>query len=233
MAILQIENLYSYYGKSPVLQDVSISVEAGSFVSILGRNGVGKTTLLKTIMGLTDKATGSLRFMGNEQIHGDTYKRARLGIGYIPQGRQIIPNFTVQENILMGTFARADGQRSIPEYLFELFPILKEFLHRKGGHLSGGQQQQLAIARALAMDPKILILDEPTEGIQPNVVRQIEEAILYLNRERGLSIMLVEQNIPFAREASDHFFVLDKGRVVATGSRSDLTDTLVEEYLTF
>lgn len=233
MSILQAANLYSFYGKSPVIQDLSFKMAEGEFLSILGRNGVGKTTLLKTIMGLTDKATGGLLFNGTELIGRKPYERARRGIGYIPQGREIIPRFTVRENIVMGTYARPDGKRDIPEYLFDLFPILKEFLNRRGGDLSGGQQQQLAIARALAMDPEILILDEPTEGIQPNVVKQIEDAIVHLNRDRGISIILVEQNIPFARSASDRFIVMDKGRIALTGSKEDLTDDVVEEHLTF
>lgn len=233
MSILQAANLFSFYGKSPVIQDVSFSMNEGEFVSVLGRNGVGKTTLLKTIMGLTDKATGGLSFDGHELLGTKPYERARLGIGYIPQGREIIPRFSVRENIVMGTYARADGKRRIPDYLFELFPILREFLSRRGGDLSGGQQQQLAIARALAMDPKILILDEPTEGIQPNVVKQIEDAIVHLNRDRGISVILVEQNIPFARQASDRFIVMDKGRIAMTGGREDLTDEVVEQHLTF
>ncbi|MCZ4258708.1 urea ABC transporter ATP-binding subunit UrtE [Sulfitobacter sp. G21635-S1] len=233
MDILHAANLYSYYGKSPVIQDLSFKMKKGEFLSILGRNGVGKTTLLKTIMGLTDRATGGLLFDGSEIVEAKPYERAKLGIGYIPQGREVIPRFTVRENIVMGTYARADGKRNIPEYLFDMFPILREFLNRRGGDLSGGQQQQLAIARALAMDPKILILDEPTEGIQPNIVKQIEEAIVHLNRERGLSIILVEQNIPFARAASDRFIVMDKGRIAMTGEKKDLTDAVVEEHLTF
>jgi urea transport system ATP-binding protein len=233
MTILKSANLFSYYGKSPVIQDVSFEMEKGEFVSILGRNGVGKTTLLKTIMGLTDKATGGLIFDGKDVLGLQPSERAKLGIGYIPQGREVIPSFSVRENIVMGTYARTDGKRDIPDYLFDLFPILSEFINRRGGDLSGGQQQQLAIARALAMDPKILILDEPTEGIQPNVVKQIEEAIMHLNRDRGISVILVEQNIPFARKASDRFVVLDKGRIVATGTKAELTDEAVEKHLTF
>nr|WP_306269625.1 urea ABC transporter ATP-binding subunit UrtE [Pararhizobium sp. IMCC3301] len=231
--MLQAENLYSYYGKSPVIRDLSFKIEEGEFVSILGRNGVGKTTLLKTIMGLTDRSTGRLSFNGNELQGSKPFERARLGIGYIPQGREIIPRFSVRENIIMGTYARADGKRDIPDYLFDLFPILREFLNRRGGDLSGGQQQQLAIARALAMDPKILILDEPTEGIQPNMVKQIQEAIVHLNRDRRISIILVEQSIPFARQASDSFFVMDKGRIAMSGGKNDLTDEIVERHLTF
>ncbi|MCF6233895.1 MAG: urea ABC transporter ATP-binding subunit UrtE [Rhodobacteraceae bacterium] len=233
MDILQAENLYSYYGKSPVIQDISFKVKEGQFLSVLGRNGVGKTTLLKTIMGLTDHATGGLLFNGKDILTAKTHERAKLGIGYIPQGREIIANLTVRENIVMGTYARKDGKRDIPEYLFDMFPILREFLNRRGGDLSGGQQQQLAIARALAMDPKLLILDEPTEGIQPNVVKQIEEAIVHLNKERGLGVILVEQNIPFARASSDRFIVMDKGRVAMTGGKDDLTDEVVNEHLTF
>ena len=233
MTILKSANLFSYYGKSPVIQDVSFEMQSGEFVSILGRNGVGKTTLLKTIMGLTDKATGGLMFDGKDILGMRSSERAKLGIGYIPQGREVIPSFSVRENIVMGTYARTDGKRDIPAFLFEMFPILKEFIDRRGGDLSGGQQQQLAIARALAMDPKILILDEPTEGIQPNVVKQIEEAIVHLNREHGISVILVEQNIPFARSASDRFIVLDKGRIAMAGNKSELTEEVVEKHLTF
>ncbi|MBI6630968.1 urea ABC transporter ATP-binding subunit UrtE [Pontibaca salina] len=233
MEKLTANNLYSFYGKSPVLQGVSLELKPGEFLSVLGRNGVGKTTLLKSIMGLTDSCRGELKFGNSDLLKCSTPQRALHGIGYIPQGREIIPRFTVRENILMGTFARADGKREIPKYLFDMFPILSDFISRRGGDLSGGQQQQLAIARALAMDPKILMLDEPTEGIQPNIVKQIEDAIIQLNRERGLGIILVEQNVPFARAASDRFLVLDKGRVVLSGASSELTDTVVEQHLTF
>jgi urea transport system ATP-binding protein len=233
MDIIKAINLYSYYGKSPVIQDLSFSMKQGEFLSIMGRNGVGKTTLLKTILGLTDKTTGSLMFEGNNILNTRTSERAKLGIGYIPQGREIIPRFTVRENIVMGTYARKDGKRDIPEYLFDIFPILRKFLNRFGGDLSGGQQQQLAIARALAMDPKLLLLDEPTEGIQPNMVKQIEEVIVHLNQSRGLSIILVEQNIPFARAVSDRFILMDKGKIAMTGGKDDLTDELVDKHLTF
>lgn len=233
MEKLSANNLYSFYGKSPILQDVSFDLRPGEFLSVLGRNGVGKTTLLKSIMGLTDGCRGNLKFGDTDLQKCSTPQRALQGIGYIPQGREVIPRFTVRENILMGTFARTDGKREIPEYLFDMFPILGEFISRRGGDLSGGQQQQLAIARALAMDPKILMLDEPTEGIQPNIVQQIEDAIIQLNRERGLGIILVEQNIPFARAASDRFLLLDKGRVVLSGTSSELTDAVVQEHLTF
>jgi urea transport system ATP-binding protein len=231
--MLKLENIYSYYGKSPIIQDMSVHVPEGGFLAVLGRNGVGKTTLLRSILGLTDKMDGSIHFNGVNLTNLATAQRVPFGIGYIPQGRQIIPKFTVRENILMGTYARTDGERKIPDYIFEMFPILKEFLKRKGGDLSGGQQQQLAIARALAMKPKMLVLDEPTEGIQPNVVRQIEETIIRLNKEFGLTIILVEQNIPFAREASDQFVLMDKGQAILEGATSELTDQLVEKHLAF
>ncbi len=231
--MLEAQSLFSFYGKSPIIQDVSFRIAPGSFTSVLGRNGVGKTTLLRTIMGLTDGIRGRLFFNGTDLGRMRTYARGPMGIGYIPQGREIIPRFTVRENIVMGTYARPDRKRGIPDYIFELFPILREFVHRRGGDLSGGQQQQLAIARALAMDPKLLLLDEPTEGIQPNIVRQIEDVILKLNRELGITVILVEQNVHFARRASDQFIVLDKGRVALTGSGEELSDEIADKHLTF
>lgn len=231
--MIEAKNLFSYYGKSPVLQDISFSLQKGELLSVLGRNGVGKTTLMRSFMGLTDRLDGSLFFNGQDIARMSTPDRAMLGIGYIPQGREIIPRFTVRENIVMGTYARRDGRRDMPEFVFELFPILKEFLNRRGGDLSGGQQQQLAIARALAMDPQLLILDEPTEGIQPNIVQQIHDVIVRLNREFGITIVLVEQNVPFARSVSDRFLVIDKGRVVISGAGADLTDEIAEKHLTF
>ena len=231
--MLQADNLYSYYGKSPILQNIRFDLEPGKVLSVLGRNGVGKTTLMRTIMGLTDRITGSLVFNGHDIARMRTHDRALLGIGYIPQGREVIPGLSVRENIVMGTYARQDNSRDIPDLVFELFPILKEFIDRRGGDLSGGQQQQLAFARALAMKPRILILDEPTEGIQPNIVKQIHEVILRLNRDLGLTIVLVEQNVPFAREISDQFLVIDKGRVVVSGSAEELTEEIADRHLTF
>lgn len=231
--MIEARNLFSYYGKSPVLQNVSFTLQRGELMSVLGRNGVGKTTLMRSFLGLTDRLEGALLFDGQEITRMRTPDRAMLGIGYIPQGREIIPRFTVRENIIMGTYARRDNKREMPEFVFELFPILKEFLDRRGGDLSGGQQQQLAIARALAMDPQLLILDEPTEGIQPNIVQQIHDVIVRLNREFGITIVLVEQNVPFARAVSDRFLVIDKGRVVVTGTGAELTDEIAEKHLTF
>jgi urea transport system ATP-binding protein len=229
--MLEMQNISSYYGNSPVLQGVSFSAGAGEFLAVLGRNGVGKTTLLKTIMGLTDRVTGRILLNRHEITHAPTHERSRHSIGYVPQGRGIIPRFTVRENILMGSFARRDGKRELPELAFELFPILREFLDRMGGVLSGGQQQQLAIARALAASPRIILLDEPTEGIQPNIVEQIEHAIVRLNLEHGITIMLVEQNVNFARRAAQRFVMMEKGQVAAKGAIGSLTDELVHRHM--
>ncbi|EAU39855.1 ABC transporter, nucleotide binding/ATPase protein [Fulvimarina pelagi HTCC2506] len=231
--VLEARNLYSYYGKSVVLQDLNFDLEPGSMLAVLGRNGVGKTTLLRTIMGLTDRTKGDLFFSGEPLGDRRTDERAMMGIGYVPQGREVVPRFTVAENLKMGTFARKDGKRAIPDKVFDLFPILKEFSERRGGDLSGGQQQQLAIGRALAMNPKMLLLDEPTEGIQPNIVQEIEEVIQTLNVEHGLTIVLVEQNIDFARRACDRFLVMDKGQVVVSGRGEDLNDEIANKHLTF
>jgi len=230
--MLEMRKIDSFYGNSPVLQNLNFSVNAEKLVSILGRNGVGKTTLMRTIMGLTDRSTGSLIFDGEEIGNLPTNARAKRGIAYVPQGRGILPKFTVRENILMGTFARPGKSRDLPELALELFPYLKENLHRRAGNLSGGQQQQLAIARALAANPKVLLFDEPTEGIQPNIVEQIEQAILMLNRKMKLTIILVEQNVPFARRASDQFMILEKGRIVAEGDIDGLTDDVVHRHMT-
>jgi len=230
--MLELENVYSYYGSSPVLQALSLSVGEGQLVSVLGRNGVGKTTLMKTIMGLTDRMTGSLRFDGGEMRRMPTFQRALRGVGYIPQGREIVGRFTVGENLTMGTFARADGSREVPDFIFELFPVLREMIGRRGGDLSGGQQQQLAIGRALAMSPRMLLLDEPTEGIQPNIVEEIEDVIMRLNREFGITVILVEQNVRFARRASDRYVLIDKGRIASQGEISALTDELVQQHMT-
>lgn len=230
--MLSITNLNSFYGRSHVLQGVSLDVPAGKITSVLGRNGTGKTTFLKTLMALTDKSTGSVVLDGEDISLAPTHQRARAGIAYVPQGREIIPDFTVRENILMGSFARPDRKRVIPELVGELFPYLTANFERQGGFLSGGQQQQLAIARALATGPKLLLLDEPNEGIQPSIVEEIERAIVRLNKELGMTVILVEQNIAFAREASDHFAMMEKGRIVSLGPISSLTDDLVYRHMT-
>ncbi|MBN4083186.1 urea ABC transporter ATP-binding subunit UrtE [bacterium AH-315-B06] len=229
--MLEIKNIDAFYGNSPALQDVSLQVAKGEFLCVLGRNGAGKTTLLRAIMGLMDRVTGSITLAGEEINDKDTSDRALAGIGYVPQGRGILPKFTVRENLLLGTFAATGGNREINEWVFELFPNLKQFLNRQGGNLSGGQQQQLAIARALLTDPKVILLDEPTEGIQPNIVEQIEDVLIQLNAKHGLTVVLVEQNVDFARRASHRFVLMDRGIVAARGSVSELSDDLVHQHM--
>lgn len=230
--MLKLTDVNSFYGDSHILHNVSISILEGSFTSILGRNGMGKTTLLKTIMGLTDKIIGKIELGSHILTSAPTHRRARSGIGYVPQGREIINRFTVRDNILMGCYARTDGKKAIPELVLELFPYLRDNLNRRAGLLSGGQQQQLAIARALAAKPKVLLLDEPTEGIQPNVVELIEQTLVRLNKELGVTIALVEQNVSFARQASDQFVMMDNGSVVASAPIDELSDSLVHTYMT-
>ena len=229
--MLNVQCVDSFYDRSHILHGVSLGIARGEILSVLGRNGTGKTTLLKTLMGLTDRSTGRIALGDVEIGAAPTHKRARAGIAYVPQGRQIIPDFTVRENILMGAFARPDGRQAIPDLVPALFPYLMANLGRAGGLLSGGQQQQLAIARALAAQPKVLLLDEPTEGIQPNIVREIEDIILRLNRDEGLTIVLVEQNIPFARKAADAFVIMEKGRIAASGRRAELGAALIPRPL--
>ena len=229
--MIQIEQLNQYYGESHILWDVSLAIPAGSCTCLMGRNGVGKTTLLKTIMGILPAASGSLRFEDLELTSRPAELRARLGIGYVPQGREVFPRLTVEENLRIGLPARRDGRRAIPDMVFDFFPVLQQMLGRRGGDLSGGQQQQLAIGRALALDPKLLILDEPTEGIQPNIVQEIGDILLRLNHEQGLTILLVEQKLPFARRVADAFAVMEKGSVVAEGPIAGLTDEIVRRHL--
>ena len=230
--MLSLSNLESYYGRSRALNGISLEIEPQRITGIAGRNGTGKTTLLKTIMGLTDAARGSIRLNGKDISALPTHRRARAGIAYVPQGRGIIPEFTIRENIVMGAFANRAGRRSIPEIVPELFPYLAANLDRPGGVLSGGQQQQLAIARALAAEPDVVLLDEPNEGIQPSIVEEIERVILRLSREFGLTVILVEQNIGFLRRAASRFAMLEKGRVVESGPIADLTDAVVDRHMT-
>jgi urea transport system ATP-binding protein len=197
----------------------------------MGRNGMGKTTLLKCIMGLLPIASGRIAFEGTDLGHVPAEARAPLGIGYVPQGREIFPQLTVEENLRVGLGIRRGAPRSIPARIFELFPALKKMLHRRGGDLSGGQQQQLAIGRALVLEPRLLILDEPTEGIQPNIVREIGDILLDLNQASGVTVLLVEQKLPFARRVATDFRILEKGRAVAGGSIDALTDAVVESHL--
>ena len=221
----------AFYSRSQILHGVSLDLPDGKLTAVLGRNGVGKTTLLKTLMGMLDRATGSIR-LGTREIGRDpTHRRARAGIAYVPQGRQIIPDFSIRENILMGAFARRDGRRVIPDLAGELFPYLLQNLDRPGGLLSGGQQQQLAIARALAAAPDVLLLDEPSEGIQPNVAQDIERVIIRLNQDFRMTILLVEQNVGFVRRAGHRFAMMEKGRLVASGDVAGLTDELVHRHM--
>lgn len=229
--MLSLSRVDSFYGRSHILHGLSFNVPEREVTVVLGRNGTGKTTLLRTIMGLTDRTNGHIRLCGTA-IEGDvTFRRARAGIAYVPQGREIIPQFTIRENILMGTYARADGSRAIPDIVGELFPYLVANLERPGGVLSGGQQQQLAIARALAASPKLLLLDEPTEGIQPNIVEEIENLIIGLNRTAGITVLLVEQNVAFARRAGRTFGMMEKGRIVVHGAIKELTDETVHAHM--
>jgi len=230
--VLNIQGLNQYYGESHTLWDIDVEIPRGSCICLMGRNGVGKTTLLKTIMGLERVKSGEIHFEDTSLTRSAAETRARLGIGYVPQGREIFAQLTVEENLRIGLTSRRDMIRKIPEKIFELFPVLKEMLGRRGGDLSGGQQQQLAIGRALALDPKILILDEPTEGIQPNVVQQIGDVIKQLNEESGVTVLLVEQKLPFARRVGKQFIILDRGRKVAEGEMPELSDGLVKTYLT-
>ena len=229
--MLEVKGLNQFYGGSHTLWDVDLAVPAGSRMCLMGRNGMGKTTLLKCIMGLQATTSGAINFEGNELLKCPAEHRARVGIGYVPQGREIFSHLTVEENLRVGLGVRKNGPRSIPSRIFDLFPVLKKMSKRRGGDLSGGQQQQLAIGRALVLEPKLLILDEPTEGIQPNVVHEIGDIVLRLNAEEGLTVLLVEQKLPFARRVASEFCILDKGRRVARGSIDQLTDDVVSEYL--
>ena len=231
MTLLAINALNQSYGGSHTLWDVTLEVPAGSRTCLMGRNGMGKTTLLKCIMGLLPAASGRVTFEGTNLCGLPAEARARLGIGYVPQGREIFPQLTVEENLRVGLGMRKHGPRAIPPRIFDLFPVLKPMLRRRGGDLSGGQQQQLAIGRSLVLEPKLLILDEPTEGIQPNIVHEIGEIILKLNQEAGVTILLVEQKLPFARRVASDFHILEKGRRVAGGSITELSSDVVREHL--
>ena len=231
-AMLKIEQLNQYYGQSHTLWDLDLDVPEGQCTVLMGRNGVGKTTLLQCIMGLLPVKSGSIHYADKDLTRVNAELRAPLGIGYVPQGRQIFPLLSVEENLLIGLSARRDGLNKVPDFIYELFPVLKEMLGRRGGDLSGGQQQQLAIGRALVTDPKLLILDEPTEGIQPNIVADIGNIVHRLNREMGLTVLLVEQKLPFARKLADRFCLIDRGRAVAGGAMHELSEELIQQYLT-
>jgi urea transport system ATP-binding protein len=229
--MLRIEGLNQFYGESHILWDMELDIPEGSCTCLMGRNGVGKTTLLKCIMGLLPTRSGRIVFDGKDIAGGRAEQRARIGIGFVPQGREIFSQLSVEENLRIGLLARSDGLKEIPERIFRLFPVLKDMLQRRGGDLSGGQQQQLAIGRALAIDPKLLILDEPTEGIQPNIVRQIGDIILQLNQEENITVLLVEQKLAFARRTGQRFCLMEKGRAVSTGGMDELSEELIHRHL--
>jgi len=234
MTLLDIRGLNVYYGESHILRDVDISVAPGEMVCLIGRNGVGKTTLLKTVIGLLRQRSGDLCLQDRPLTALPPHRRARVGVGYVPQGREIIPQLTVRENLLLGLEALPGGMaknRHIDPLVFELFPILETFLARRGGDLSGGQQQQLAIARALLGQPKLLLLDEPTEGIQPSVVLDIERAVRRIIEATGISVLLVEQHLHFVRQA-DRYYAMQRGGIVASGPTSELSKDVVDRFLT-
>ncbi len=233
MTLLETRGLNTFYGESHILRDIDLSINHGEMVCLIGRNGVGKTTFLKSLIGLLESKSGQILFEGNPINRERPHQRARSGIGYVPQGREIIPYLTVEENLLLGMEALPGGlaeNKKIDSFIFELFPILKTFLTRKGGDLSGGQQQQLAIARALLGSPKLLLLDEPTEGIQPNIVQDIESAVRRIIEEKGIGVLLVEQHLHFVRQA-DRYYAMQRGGIVATGQTKDLSQTVIDTFL--
>ena len=234
--MLNISNLDVYYGQSQILKDISINVREGQAVCLMGRNGVGKTTLIKAIIGALKSRNGSIRYKGQDVTNGDAHKRARLGIGYVPQGRGIFPYLTVYENLLIG-FEAVQGEMSAQEKeesiqdIYEIFPVLKDMRHRVAGTLSGGQQQQLAIGRTLVRKPTLVLLDEPTEGIQPNIVAQIEQVIHDLRANRGISVLLIEQFLDFAMALADYTYVMENGEIVSQGNAQELDNAIVRDYL--
>jgi urea transport system ATP-binding protein len=232
MAILEVEEIHTYYGDAYVLQGLSLELESGQILGLLGRNGVGKTTLLKCLMGVLPIAKGHVTLEGHDITRLKPHERAALGIAYVPQGREIFARLTVEENLMMGMATKpAKKAASIRNEVFELFPVLKEMLGRRGGDLSGGQQQQLAIARALLADPKLIILDEPTEGIQPSIIKDIERVIRLLRQRGDIAILLCEQYFDFARALADKFVVLSRGEVVAAGLQSQMDHADVKRHL--
>jgi urea transport system ATP-binding protein len=229
--MITLSTVNQKYGGTQILWDLDLSIKPGSRTCIMGRNGVGKTTLLKTIMGLLPISSGKLTYGDRDISNSSVELRPDIGIGYVPQGRHIFPQLTVEENLTVSLNCKRQTSKTIPEHVFELFPVLKEMLHRRGGDLSGGQQQQLAIGRALVLNPDVLILDEPNEGIQPNIVHLIRDVLLKLNKEQGMTIILVEQKLPFARAVGEEFVLMEKGQVISSGPMTELTDELVGKYL--
>ena len=230
--MLHISDLNVYYGESHILRNVDLNINAGEMVCLIGRNGVGKTTLLKTLMGILKPRSGAINYEQQNLINKTSDQRARLGLGYVPQGRDIIPRLTVKENLTLGLEALPTRRKNatIPEEIFDLFPVLKPMLSRMGGDLSGGQQQQLAIARALVGEPKLLILDEPTEGIQPSIILEIEAAVRRIVASKGIAVLLVEQHLHFVRQA-DRYYAMQKGGIVASGFTSELSQEVIQRFL--
>lgn len=230
--VLSLQNAEASYGESQVLWGMDLTVKQGTITTIMGRNGVGKSTTLKTIMGLLGVAKGTIQFQNKEINKTQTYKRVRSGIGYVPQGREILPKLTVYENLQIGLEGNLNKKAQIPEEeIYTMFPILKEFRNRMGGNLSGGQQQQLAIARALCGDPTLLLLDEPTEGIQPSIIQEIGEVLKLLVKEKNMTVLLVEQKFDFAKYLTDYFYILDRGRVVKHGASNEIDMDELRGYL--
>jgi urea transport system ATP-binding protein len=230
--VLLARDVHQYYGGSHTLRGTTLDVPEGTCTCVMGRNGVGKTTLLRAIMGIVPVRSGSISFGGRELVGTDASSRAGAGIGYVPQGREIFSDLTVEENLRVGTLTGKRKKREIPDLVFRLFPVLKTMMRRRGGDLSGGQQQQLAIGRALTLEPKCVLLDEPTEGIQPSVVHEMGDVIHRLYEEEKVGVLLVEQKLPFARKVAERFFLMDRGAVVAHGTMSELSDELVRKHLT-
>ena len=231
--LLEVKSLNTYYGESHILRDVDLNLKSGEMICLIGRNGEGKTTLLKSLIGLLKAKKGEINFIGENINRRAPHQRARKGMAYVPQGREIIPYLTVEENLMLGMESLPGGiskNKNIDSSIYDLFPILKDFLSRKGGDLSGGQQQQLAIARALLGKPKLLLLDEPTEGIQPNIVIDIENAINLIIKETGIGVLLVEQHLHFVRQAS-RYYAMQRGGIVASGPTSELSQTVIDKFL--
>jgi urea transport system ATP-binding protein len=231
--MLHISDLNVYYGESHILRGVDLSINPGEMVCLIGRNGVGKTTLLKTLMGILKPRSGAIDYENQNLLSRTIDRRAKMGIGYVPQGRDVIPRLTVKENLVLGLEALPAAKRqkgSIPDEIFELFPVLKTMLSRMGGDLSGGQQQQLAIARALIGEPKLLLLDEPTEGIQPSIILEIEAAVRRIVATKGIAVLLVEQHLHFVRQA-DKYYAMQKGGIVASGSTRELSQEVIQRFL--
>jgi urea transport system ATP-binding protein len=229
--MLSVTDLQYSYGAVQTVRGVSIECPSGQVTCVIGRNGVGKTTTLRTIMGILRQSGGSIRVGGTDVGELQANKRAKAGIALVPQGRQIFPKLTIEENLKVGLQARSDGRKTIPPEVYDTFPVLKQMIKRMGGDLSGGQQQQLAIARALVGEPKVLLLDEPTEGIQPNIIQQIGHVLTSLVKEKNMAVLLVEQYLDFVKEFGRSFYIMNRGKVVAQGDTKELSDDVVSQHL--